>query len=241
MKAKKRITRFLLAACCMCAGIMAWTGDAYAAKISSISQAKQKALKKVPNAVVTDADKDYDDGVLVYEVELVKNSKKFDIKYRASDAKMTAYAWEKTAVSPSGNKALISRSKCKKLALAKVKNSKIISVAKKIDDGVDIYKVKLKAGNKHYTLKYHARTGALIDYEWELTAGSGSSGSNYISQSKAKNIALADVPGATVIKVQFDMDDGVPVYEVELVKGRYEYEYKIHAVTGKILEKDTDD
>ena len=57
---------------------------------------------------------------------------------------------------------------------------------------------------------------------------------------KAKQIALAEVPGATVVKAEFDNDDGVPVYEVELVKDAWEYEFKIHAKTGQILERDQD-
>ena len=36
------------------------------------------------------------------------------------------------------------------------------------------------------------------------------------------------------------MDDGIPVYEIEMIKGEYEYELKIHAKTGKILEKEKD-
>ena len=36
------------------------------------------------------------------------------------------------------------------------------------------------------------------------------------------------------------MDHGVPVYEVEVIKGELEYEIKIHARTGKILEVDID-
>ncbi len=36
------------------------------------------------------------------------------------------------------------------------------------------------------------------------------------------------------------MDDGVPVYEVELILGNYEYEFKIHAKTGKILKQERD-
>ena len=57
---------------------------------------------------------------------------------------------------------------------------------------------------------------------------------------KAKNIALGEVPGGTVVKAEYDVDDGIPVYEIEIVKGAYEYEFKIHAKTGEILERDQD-
>ena len=46
------------------------------------------------------------------------------------------------------------------------------------------------------------------------------------------------VPGADLIKVELDKDDGMYVYEIELVKDRIAYEIKIHAKTGKVLEID---
>ena len=212
-----------------------------AAGISSANQAREKALKKVPNAVVTDTDLDTENGEQVYEIELVKGSKKYDITYRASDGKMTEYGWEKTTGSPSRNRAVISEEKCRQLALDRVKNATITAVSQKTDDGIDIYKVKMTAGNKRYTLEYHARTGALTEYKWKLvkTAGSNSQKKD-ISLEQAKQIALKEVPGAVVYKAEYDIDDGAAVYEIELVSGNYEYEFKIDAGTGTILERDKD-
>ena len=48
------------------------------------------------------------------------------------------------------------------------------------------------------------------------------------------------MPGAQFVKVEFDNDDGVPVYEIEMRSGRVEYDLTIHAKTGKILEYDQD-
>lgn len=240
MKLGKKSTMVLLAVCFMFIGVLVSTDNAYAAKITSTSQAKKQALKKVPKATIIDVDRGYENGVLVYEIDLVKGKKKYNIMYRASDGKILEYGWEKKSVSASRKKALIGKSKCKKLALKLVKNGKIVSCTKKVDDGIDIYNVKMTAGNKRYTLKYHARTGTLIDYEWKLTTTSSNTGSTYIGISKAKQIALAAVPGATVVKAEFDMDDGVPVYEVKLIMGNYEYEFKIHAKTGAILEQEKD-
>ena len=67
-----------------------------------------------------------------------------------------------------------------------------------------------------------------------------SSSSKYIGVPKAKSIANKKVPGAQVVKVEYDNDDGIPVYEVEMIKGNMEYELKIHAKTGKILEYEQD-
>lgn len=241
MRITKQTTTKFFTICFTTVGILGLTQAAYAAKLQNINDARAKALTKVPNATITDADQDYENGVLVYDIELVKGNKKYDIMYRASDAKMLGYEWESIVVSPSSN-ALISESKCRSLAQQKVKQGTIVSITQKYDDGIEIYKVKMTKGRKTYTLKYHARTGALLSYDWELTdsANTPGSSSKYIGLKKAKQIALDSVPGATVVKAELDTDDGNPVYEIELVKGNYEYEFKIHAQTGVILEQDKD-
>ena len=84
MKAGKKTTAVLLAAGLIMTGGLAAADGVWAAKLSSANQARQKALQKVPNAVVTDVDEDRENGEQVYEVELVKGSKKYDITDRKS-------------------------------------------------------------------------------------------------------------------------------------------------------------
>lgn len=228
------------------AGAFIQTDAAFAKAITSAEQAEAKALQKVKDATVVDVDYDDDDGVMVYEVKLVKGSKKYEITYRASDGKMLSYGWEKKRVDPDYDKALVDKSKCEDKAQKKVPGATITSSTKKVDNGIDIYKIKMTSKTKKYTLKYHARTGVLIEYEWELFDSSDSSSgtdSGYISADRAKEIALSKVPGARVTKCKLDTEDGVKIYEVELVKGRYEYEIEIDAKTGAITkyEKELDD
>ena len=70
---------------------------------------------------------------------------------------------------------------------------------------------------------------------------------DYISKEEAKTVALthAGVSAAEVTRLtaEFDYDDGRPEYDVEFHHGGYEYDYEIHAETGKILRwnKEWDD
>lgn len=68
-----------------------------------------------------------------------------------------------------------------------------------------------------------------------------------ISASDAKAIALKHA-GLTAdqvkgLRAEYDRDDGRPEYEVEFRVGNWEYDYEIHAETGKILswDKELDD
>ena len=68
-----------------------------------------------------------------------------------------------------------------------------------------------------------------------------------LSDEEAVSVALKHA-GLTADEVrrivcEYDVDDGVPQWEVEFRVGKMEYEYTIHAETGTILEweKDWDD
>lgn len=57
----------------------------------------------------------------------------------------------------------------------------------------------------------------------------------------AIKVALADMPGK-VIEAELEKDDGVMVWEIELVNNQNElYEFEIDANSGAILESERDD
>lgn len=220
---------------CMFAVFAAGVKTAEAKKITSISQAEEKAKKKVKDAVVTEAEMDSEHGEQVYEITLRKGTRKYEVTYRARDGKNLHYSWEEKDVASVDVTKVLKRKECKRLAKKKVKKAKITSLRKKYDDGIAIYKVKLKKGNKKYTLEYLVEGKKLIGYEWDWVKKSKKT-KDYISSEQAKKIALEKVFGGKVIKCKLDKDGGVPQYEVEILCGDYEYEITIHAKTGKVLE-----
>lgn len=215
-----------------------------AKKISSFAAAKKAALKKVPSATIKEIDTDMENGKLVYDVELYKKNKEYTLKYRASDGKLMEYGWEIMHPSVTNQKKKnLSKKTIKKKAIKQVKGAKIKSIRLKYDDGMAQYKVKLTKASKKYELVYNSKTGKLLEYDWEITSVKSASKVKYIGVEKAKSIAQKKAPKATIVKVEFEKDDGIPVYEISMIEGIYEYDVKIHAQTGKILEfeKEIDD
>lgn len=238
MKKRRMLVSMMLVLCLVFTNICFFPSIAHAKSINSVKQVKKLAKKQVKGARVDKVEMDYEKGKLVYEVSLSKGKKEYNLVFRASDAKLISYEWEIYSWNvKNGRGKLIGTKKAKKLAKKQVKNAKITSIMKKHSDGIDVYRVKMKTDSKKYELKIHARTGKVLEYEWELVTKAGN---KYIGEEKAKSIALKKAGSGTVVKVDFDYDDGVPVYEVDIIKDMYEHEFEIHAKTGKILKHEVE-
>lgn len=212
----------------------------YAKEIKSTSAAKKLAQAKVGSATVSEVDTDYENNKLLYEVSLYKGKRSYELTYRADNAKLIKYEWELSGSQAAlADKNNLTSKQVTKLANKKIKNASVKKVHLEYDDGVPEYKVILTKGKKRYKLVYHAQTGKLLSYEWEITASSSGS-SDDIGEEQAKKIALKKVPSADIIQCKYDTDDGVPVYEIEMQDGQTEYELTIHAETGEILEYDSE-
>lgn len=133
-----------------------------AKKITSSAQAEKLAKEYVKGATVLFTEEDEDDGITVYEVDMKKGSKKYELVYQASNGKLIEYKWEKTG-HKKGSKE-ISEKEIKRQAKKKVKNASITEVDYDLEDAE--YEVELITKNKKYELDYSA-DGTLISYKWE--------------------------------------------------------------------------
>lgn len=117
----------------------------------------------------------------------------------------------------------------------------------------DIYEVEVKSKGFEYDLDIDAKTGKVLrtekddnddddfdndDSDDKVIVADG----KYITQIAAIQIAMKQVRGI-VTKVKLDEEDGRVVYEIEIKDGKYEYDFDIDAISGKVLkfEKELDD
>lgn len=139
-----------------------------------------------------------------------------------------------------------------------------------IDDGIPEYEVEFRSGHQEYEYTIHAETGAIRarsrEYDPRETVPPEtlppatippatappateppvqSDAAEKISADRAVSIALTHAglsrTDVTCLEVEYDVDDGVPAYDVEFRYGKLEYSFEIHAETGRILEFDKDD
>lgn len=162
--------------------------------------------------------------------------------------------------------AYITAGKAKEIALshAGVKDADAVFLQAGLDwdDGRAHYEVEFYSGSMEYDYDIDAVTGTILSFDHELDRyrlpNSGQSPSvppaasaspapsvpaspdGLITEERAREIAQARAPGAQIVKVKLDRDDGQYVYEIELREGRTEYECEINAATGTVLKWDVD-
>lgn len=118
-----------------------------------------------------------------------------------------------------------------------------------IDDGTPYYELEFVASGFEFECEVNAMNGKVTEFEKEKINQKPSSPTidtpnetKYITLDKAKEIALKDAnvkaEDAKFDDKELDLDDGTPYYELEFSAFGYEYEYEIHAVSGKILESE---
>lgn len=201
-------------------------------------------------------------GTTYVPVRAISEAMGMDVSFNSATRTVVLTTADRTASqqgasSASGN--YISADRAKQIALndAGVKESSAVFLRANLDwdDGRMKYEVEFYSGTTEYDYDIDAVTGAILSSDRELenfqiwnngasrpsgNTGSASSG-NYITAERAKQIALAETPsGSTVVKCQFDWDDGRAQYEIEIRNGWTEYEFEIDAVTGTIFSRDID-
>ena len=118
--------------------------------------------------------------------------------------------------------------------------------------GVMVYDVEFTAGDYEYECDVNATSGEIVKFEKERadrptsvtspSAGGALTGGS-ISETDAKALALARVPGATdadIVKFEQDYDDGRLIYEGKIIFDNREYEFEIDAATGAVLDWDSE-
>lgn len=124
-----------------------------------------------------------------------------------------------------------------------------------VDDGRHHWDVEFHSGDWEYDYEIHAETGEIFKSEKEYDPVKALNPSQppktettkKIAAEEAKNIALkhAGLKASQVkgLRAKYDVDDGIPEWEVEFYADGLEYDYEIHAESGKIRswDKERDD
>lgn len=141
------------------------------------------------------------------------------------------------------------QAKEKALAHANLTLDEVVFVVCELDweHGRQVYEVEFYTNDaREFDYEIDASTGEVLSYDYDAEhytpPSTGSEGSS-ISQERAKEIALAQVPGAALSDIrefETDYDDGRLEYEGKIFYGGMEYEFTIDGYSGAIREWEAD-
>ncbi len=194
----------------------------------------------VKNPEYVEVEFDTEDGLIIYEVEFYDNTYEYDYEINAIDGTIIKNNKEKEDKKDNnvvtGN--YISETKAKEIALnhAGVKNPTNLTI--ELDREDNEYSVEFYDDTYEYDYEINATTGKIIKYDKERENKPTTNNTKYISEAKAKEIALnhAGVKNPTNLTIELDSEDNE--YSVEFYNNGYEYDYEINATTGKIIKYD---
>lgn len=173
-----------------------------------------------------------------------------------------------TVTGQASDKAYIGLDKATEIALAQLPGATLKEIEFDYDDGM-VYEAELLKDGYEYDVEIDALTGAVVKWDYERDDHwSGSVGqpqtapqqgtvspqpsqsqqpatstpqTDLITEQQARDLVLAQVPGASIVEFERDTDDGRTVYQGKAVLNGREYEFEIDAATGSFLEWDADD
>lgn len=225
------------------------SGSASQSAYIGLEAAKEAALKhagvSASDATFVEAEYDYDDGRMVYEVEFHVKGTEYDYEIDAQTGAVVKYKKEQnganTGSSGSTNtSSFIGESAAKATALSHAgvseSSTKYCNAWLEYDDGrAECYEVEFMAGNTRYEYKIALTSATVLESERESYGGSGSSGqstgqsgnqtsggsgtsSTDIGAEKAKSIALnhAGISASQTSEMKVEQDWDDGVLEYEV-------------------------
>lgn len=203
------------------------------AEISNISAGRAALIQKLAaaNPALSVADLS---GLTVNELNLLSQAKsnKLDDIEVSGKASTAAYINVNTAKSTA-------------LEHAGVKESAVerFEIELDWDDGRMVYEMEWRVGKAKFKYDVDALTAEIISFERfddkDNNANENSAASNYVGKQAAIDAALthAGVRKSDInkLKTKFDIDDGKALYEVEFTYNSLDYEYKIDALTARVI------
>ena len=191
---------------------------------------------------------DFDDGIMVYEVEFISGSTEYDYDINALDKSVLKFSTERAdnynqsgQGSSSGNSASVTEAEAQQAAFSHAGVSGATVIKAEYDREDNKYEIEFIAGSYKYEYEISAADGRVIESEKEAVKSSGTAYSVSADEARQKALSHAGVTDPYEFEIDYDRDDNK--YEVEFKSGGYEYSYDINAATGEILksEKERDD
>ncbi len=237
------------------------TGSASTNKYITEEKALEIALAdaKITADYKSKTEMDYDDGMMLYEVDILHGGYEYEYEINAETGAIVGSEREqsnKNTLDKEENlpvDVFISKEGAVQAAInhAGVAEDTVKGLRTELDtdDGKAHYDIEFVSGDYEYEYEVDFNTGVVIDFEKKAVGNKGEAKpdapANIIGEASAIEKALAhagvDSTAATKIKCKLDEENGTYHYDVEFDVGTIEYDYEIDAVSGEILKSEKEE
>ena len=227
-------------------------GTPSSASYITADEAEQAALSHAgissSDVIYITCELDFDDGIMVYEVEFISGNTEYEYDINAIDKSVLKFSTERAdnysqsgQGGSSGNAASITEAEAQQAAFSHAGVSGATVIKAEYDRDDNKYEIEFIAGSYKYEYEISAADGRVTESEKEAVKSSGTAYSVSADEARQKALSHAGVTDPYEFEIDYDRDDNK--YEVEFKSGGYEYSYDINAATGEILksEKERDD
>ena len=199
-------------------------------------KAREIALQEVENGVITKLEYDLDAYVPHYDIEILDGITEYEFEISAVDGSILR---QSNKVNPtSTHQVSIDEAKAREIALQEVANGVITKFKYDLDYYIPNYDLEVSDGTTKYEFEISAVDGSILKQSNELKPSSIHQVA--IDEAKAREIVLQEVANGVITKFEFDPDDSVPKYDLEISDGTTEYEFEISAVDGSIISREVE-
>ncbi|MDQ0208993.1 PepSY domain-containing protein [Alkalicoccobacillus murimartini] len=210
---------------------------------SSNSPITEQDAKKIAEdfigGKVTDIEKDTDDGVVYYEVEVDLNGEDYDLDILEENGQIIDADGNLLRTDASSS-AAISQEDAEAAAKEAVSMDTVIKTDLEIENGQYVYEVEFNVNGDGEDVKVNGETGEIISIDDDFNLVVQQDG-ELISAEEAKAIAIKEVGDqSNVTEIDLDTDDGLSIYELELNVNGVEYDVDINAVTKEVIKVEKD-
>ncbi len=217
------------------------------AEKNHISTAKAALISKIVSAELLDAGGvpyTYEklSKLNVHELKLILESKRIDVAGvdRTGEASLKNYKSADEALAAALESAGLTK-----------ENITRLEIELDFDDDVNavVYEIEFRSADKKYEYELLAETAVVIETEIKTVDQDDDDEKvappeNAISREAALNACYedADVRSENVRRpeIELELENGIYVYEIEFKSGEKEYEYTVNALTGEILERESE-
>ena len=114
-----------------------------------------------------------------------------------------------------------------------------IGLSQEFDDGMSLIEVDIYTTEMDYSYAVKADDGTIVEKESSVPPKMENlTTDTSITPAQAAETALAQVSGATTdnLRIEYEFDDGMPVFEIEIIYDGTDYEMEIDANSGNIIQ-----